>query len=94
MAFGSPMLCEGCLFLAASVLSGEESDGAAKLVSVSDGAMALTLTLGAHSAARDLTKPSTAPLAAAMEAWKGMPVFAATELKSTTEGELLFFKAL
>ena len=53
-------------------------------VSVSDGAMALTrIFCAANSAAKLLVRPSIAAFEVAIDAWNGIPVLAATELKST-----------
>lgn len=66
---GEPTLPKGCLLSEASFFSGVERSIEAKGVSVSDGEMVFTLILEeAHSAARDLHRPSTAPLAEAMPA--------------------------
>ncbi|MEY4404010.1 MAG: hypothetical protein RIR91_2045 [Verrucomicrobiota bacterium] len=70
---------------AASFLRSEFSNGPAKGVSVSEGAIAFTRMSGAHSAARLRVRPSRAPLAEAMLACIGMPCATATVEKSTTE---------
>ena len=57
----------------------------ARGVLVREGAMALTLTCGASSAARDRVSPSSAALAAEMLAWNGSPDCAATEEKKIIE---------
>src|SRR5690606_158349 len=55
-------------------------------VSVRLGAMALNrIPARAYSAASDRVSPSTAPLAAATEAWYGIPWETAMVLKNTTE---------
>ena len=59
--------------------------GLAILLLVRLGAIALTLTLGAHSAARDFVNPSTAPLAADITEWFGKPWPVATVENKTTE---------
>ena len=51
--------------------------------------MVFNQILGDHSAARVLLNEVIADLHIAIEAWKGMPTFAATELNITIE-ELLF----
>ena len=65
----------------------------ANSVSVTVGAIALTRISGANSAPNDLVTPSTADFAAAMLAWKGIPNFAATVLKSRIEGLFPFLRA-
>ena len=63
-------------------------------VFVSEGAITLTLIIGAYSAARDLANPSIAPLEAETLVWKGMPTFTATVLYNTILEFSDFFKLL
>ena len=84
------MRFKGCLSAELFLLSSLESRCAAKAVSVREGAMQLTRTLGASSAASERVSPSTAPFAAAMLAWNGNPVCTATVEKSTIEASGLF----
>ena len=86
MSEGSPIRSRGCRLAAASLCRSLRRSRAANGVSVSEGAIAFTLILGASSAARERVKPSTAPLAAAIEACIGMPVATATVENSTTDG--------
>ena len=60
-----PMRFKGCLCAAASFFSSLLNKLAAKGVSVSEGAMQLTLIFGASSAAIALVNPSSAPFDAA-----------------------------
>ena len=62
MSSGLPISFNGCLFLALSSLVSEFRNLSDIGVFNSDGAIALTLILGANSAARDLVNPSIAPL--------------------------------
>ena len=55
------------------------------------GAIQLTLTLGANSAAKAKVRPSTAPFADETIAWFGKPCFTATVENKTIE-PLFFFK--
>lgn len=65
---GFPIFCSGCLFAAASLFSGDANKAVAKLVSESDGAIALNLIFcSENSAAKLFTKPSTALLLAEIE---------------------------
>ena len=55
----------------------------ARGVSTIDGAITLTLIFGANSAAKDLARPSIAPLDKATLEWKGIPFETATVLRKT-----------
>ena len=57
------------------------------------GAIALTLILGAKSAATDFVSPSIADLAVATLAWKGIPRDVATVLNKTIDPDSLFDRA-
>ena len=89
---GSPIVLSGCLssedfnFFSLSIRC------SAIGVSVRDGAMQFTATLGASSADRLLAKPSSADFEAAMDEWNVIPVLAATDEINTTEAPLSFFK--
>ena len=81
ISFGTPTLFMGCLsdiisfFL--SLLKSLSDNG----VSTKEGAITLTRTFGAYSAASARAKPSIAPFAAETLVWKGIPVPTATVLK-------------
>ena len=57
-----PIRFRGWRWAFASFFSGVFNNPAASGVSVNEGAITLTLTEGAHSAAKDFAKPSMAPL--------------------------------
>ncbi len=83
ISFGSPILFRGCLLAELALFSSLLTKDAASVVSVSEGAIQFTRTRGASSAARERVRPSTAPFAAEMLAWKGRPVWTATVEKKT-----------
>ena len=93
MSAGCPTTCSGCRFAAAWRLVSSLSSDCASGVSVSEGAITLTRITGAHSAARLRARASSAPLAAAIDAWKGMPWATAMVEKRTTEALPLAFRA-
>ena len=80
-----PILPNGCLSFAFSILDSLFRNFEARGVFTIDGAIAFTLILGANSAASERVSPSKAPFEAATELWKGIPVCTATVLKNTTD---------
>ena len=84
------MRCSGCAFASACAIASFPSIGAAIADSEMDGAIALTRTFGAYSAARARVSPSTAPLALETTAWLVKPCCTATVENSTTEPPFFF----
>lgn len=78
-----PTLFIGWRCALAATFSSVESNWAASGVSVKDGAMQLTLILGANSAARATVSPSMAPLELDTKLWKVKPVCTATVENNT-----------
>lgn len=91
MSAALPILFNGWRCALAATFSSVESNCAANGVSVKDGAMQLTLILGANSAARALVSPSSAPLELDTKLWKGKPVCTATVENSTMLACSAFF---
>lgn len=78
-----PIRFRGWRWAFASFFSGVFNNPAASGVSVNEGAITLTLTEGAHSAAKDFAKPSMAPFTMPTCVWKGRPNCTATDEKRT-----------
>ena len=78
-----PILFRGCFSDDFWILTSLFKNLFARGVSTIDGAITLTLIFGANSAAKDLARPSIAPLDKATLEWKGIPFETATVLRKT-----------